>query len=244
VDGFEDRLSASLGAPRPTVISILCEREGETQESFQSRAKRAIRARAFPICVYDPDRDSRFVLCFDLCGNPSVDSPWTTETLSGLDFDGNPVEMNEPFTVAHFAAAEPEFATDFSAPPESADSLVQLTDYLALSHRQRLGKIPFIRVAEEDGRLARKVVSTELAGQCAERLHLWRTLQEIAGVDNPYLDRQRAALDKELSGQQAEQLASLRNDLEQDAAERERAAVASTVRKLVARLTGVEPRGN
>ena len=244
VDGFEDRLSASLGAPRPAVISILCAREGETQESFRSRAKRAIRARAFPMCVYDPDRDSRFVLCFDLSSNPSVELAWTSETLSGLDSDGNPVEMNEPFTVAHFAAAEPEFAADLSAPPESADSLVQLSDYLALSHRQRLGKLPFIRVSAEDGSLVRKVVSTELTGQCAERLHLWRTLQEIAGVDNPYLDRQRAALDKELSGQQAERLASLRRDLEQDAADRERAAVASTVRKLVARLTGEDPRGN
>jgi hypothetical protein len=244
VTDFEQRLFAGLAAPRPAVMSILCEQDGETQESFRSRAERAIRARMFPLCVYDPDRDPRFVMCFDLSGNPSVESQWTTDTLHGLDPDGNPVEMAEAFTVAHFAATEPEFAVDLTAPPASPDALVQLTDYLALSHRQRIGKRPFIRVAGEDGHFVRKVVSTELTGQCAERLHLWRTLQEISGVDNPHVKRTRAALQKELGSQQEAQLQSLRKDMEQDAAHRERAAVATTVRKLVARLTGVDPPSN
>jgi hypothetical protein len=244
VADFEQRLFAALCAPRPAVISVLCEREGETQESFQSRAERAIRARAFPLCVYDPDRDTRFVMCFDLSGNPSVESQWTTETLTGVDSDGNAVEIAEAFTVAHFAALEPEFAVDLSEPPANSEALVQLTDYLALSHRQQIGKVPFIRVPGEDGNFVRKVVSPELTGQCAERLHLWRTLQEIAGVDNPHVHRTRAALQQELSAQQKTQLESLRKDMEKDAAHRERAAVATTVRKLVARLTGVEPSGN
>jgi hypothetical protein len=244
VADFEQRLFAGLAAPRPTVISILCERDGETQESFRSRAERAIRARAFPLCVYDPDRNSRFVMCFDLSANPSVESQWTTETLSGLDSDGNLIEMDEAFTVAHFAAVEPEFAVDLTAPPASPDALVPLTDYLALSHRQRVGKLPFIRVSGGESSIVRKVVSTELTRQCAERLHLWRTLQEISGVDNPHVNRPRAALQKELSSQREAQLESLRKDMEQDAAHRERAAVATTVRKLVARLTGVDPSGN
>ena len=244
VADVEQRLFAGLAAPRPGVISILCERDGETQESFASRAERAIRARVFPLCVYDPDRDPRFVMCFDLSGNPSVESPWTTGTLCGLDSDANPIEMAEAFTVAHFAATEPEFAVDLTAPPASADALVPLTDYLALSHRQRVGKLPFIHVAGDGGDFVRKVVSAELTRQCAERLHLWRTLQEISGVDNPHVTRTRAALQKELGSQQEAQLQSLRKDMEQDAAHRERAAIATTVRKLVARLTGVDPPGN
>ena len=156
VADFEQRLFASLATPRPAVISILCERGDETQESFRKRAERAIRARVFPLCVYDPDHDPRFVMCFDLSGNPSVESQWTTDTLFGLDSDANPVEVAEAFTVAHFAASEPEFAGDLTAPPASPDALVQLTDYLALSHRQRIGKRPFIRVAGEDGNFVRK----------------------------------------------------------------------------------------
>jgi hypothetical protein len=183
-------------------------------------------------------------MCFDLSANPSVESQWTTETLSGLDSDGNLIEMDEAFTVAHFAAVEPEFAVDLTAPPASPDALVPLTDYLALSHRQRVGKLPFIRVSGGESSIVRKVVSTELTRQCAERLHLWRTLQEISGVDNPHVNRTRAALQKELSSQREAQLESLRKDMEQDAAHRERAAVATTVRKLVARLTGVDPSGN
>lgn len=244
VTDFEERLFGGLAAPRPAVISILCERDGETRESFASRAERAIRARVFPLCIYDPDRDPRFVKCFDLSGNPSVESPWTTETLSGLDSDGNPIEMDEAFTVAHFAVVEPEFAVDLTAPPGSPDALVLLTDYLALSHRQQVGKVPFIHVAGAENSIVRKVVSTELTRQCAERLHLWRTLQEISGVDNPHVNSARAALQKELGNEQEAQLQSLRKDMEQGAAHRERAAVATTVRKLVARLTGVDPPGH
>ncbi len=244
VADFEERVFAALHTPRPTVISILSERDGETQESFKNRAERAIRGRAFPLCVYDPDQDPRFVMCFDLAGNPSPEAHWTSETLCGVDADGNPVEIAEAFTVAHFAATEPEFAGELSEPTTSADALVQMTDYLAMSHRQRVGKVPFIRVPGEDGNFVRKVASTALTHQSAERLHLWRTLQEIAGLDNPHVQRTQTALQKELDKQKEAQLQSLRTDMEQDAAARERAAVASTVRKLVARLTGVDPRSN
>ncbi|NNE16935.1 MAG: hypothetical protein HKN10_00530, partial [Myxococcales bacterium] len=72
---FQKQLSAGLTAPRPGVISVLCQRDDEEQAAFRSRAEHAVRARAFPMFTYDPDRDSRFVLCFDLSSNPSLDAP-------------------------------------------------------------------------------------------------------------------------------------------------------------------------
>jgi hypothetical protein len=238
---FQEQLFEALTAPRPGVISILCKRDHEAQAAFQSRAERAVRARAFPMCVYDPDRADRFVMCLDLSSNPSPDTLWTTETLSGRDPQGQPIEVEEAFTFAHFAASESEFVADLSDPPATGNHLVSLTDYLTFSRRQRVGKLPFISLAGKDGSIVRKVVSPKMALQCSERLHLWRTLQEISGINNPYVNKTRATLKQEFGAQQQAQLESLRQKMEKDAADRERAAVASAVRKLVAHLTGIEP---
>jgi len=79
---FQKQIFEGLTAPRPGVISVLCQRDGEKQAAFHSRAERAVLSRAFPMCVYDPDRANRFGMCFDLSSNPAPDTLWTTETLS------------------------------------------------------------------------------------------------------------------------------------------------------------------
>jgi hypothetical protein len=79
-----------------------------------------------------------------------------------------------------------------------------------------------------------------IASQCAERLHLWRTLQEISGIDNPHVNTTRSKLEKELGAQQEARLQTLQQEMEKDAVHREQLAVASAVRKIVAHLTGVD----
>jgi hypothetical protein len=238
---FQEQLFESLTAPRPGVISVLCPRDDEQQAAFQSRAERAVRARAFPICVYDPDRADGFVMCFDLSSNPSPAALWTNETLSGHDPQGQAIEVEEAFTFAHFAASEPEFAAELSDPPAIADHLVPVTDYLGFSRRQRVGKLPFVTIADKDGSIVRKVVSPAIALQCSDRLHLWRTLQEISGTDNPHVNTTRTTLQNEFGAQQEALKKSLQEEMEKDAARREQAAVASAVRNLVVHLTGVDP---
>ena len=241
---FEKRLFEGLTAPRPGVISVLSRRDDEEQAAFQSRAERAVRARAFPMCVYDPDRANGFVRCIDLSANPSPDTLWTNETLSGQDAEGQPVELDEAFTFAHFAASEPEFAAEVSEPPATADHLIPMTDYLGFSRQQRVGKLPFVSLTSKDGRFVRKVVSPAIALQCSDRIHLWRTLQEISGIDNPHVNSTRKTLQQEFSAQQQALLTSQQEEMEKDAARREQATIASTVRKLVAHLTGVDPSNN
>ena len=237
---FQSQFFAALVAPRPSVISLLSARNGEERQAFERRAEGAMRSRAFPMCTYDPDRAKSFVDCFDLSSNPSPNEIWTVETLGGPDLLGHPVELEEAFTFAHFAASDPEFEREFSDPPESADDLVSMVEYLALSRHQRAGKIPFIWCVSDEGSVVRKVVSQTVALQCAERRHLWCTLREIAGVDNPHVEAARAALKQELTAQQAESAQKLRTEMEEQIARREKAAVAMAVRNLVAKLTGVE----
>ena len=238
---FQKQMFEGLTAPRPGVISVLCKRNEEEQAAFQSRAERAVRSRAFPMCLYDPDLAHRFGMCFDLSANPAPDTLWTTETLSGQDTQGQPIEVEEAFTFAHFAASEAEFAAEFTDPPAIADHLIPMTDYLGFSRRQRAGKLPFVSLVGKDGSIVRKVASPVIVLQCSDRLHLWLTLQEISGMDNPHVNTTRAALQKECAAQQQALKKSLQQEMEKDAARREQAAVATAVRRLVVHLTGIDP---
>jgi hypothetical protein len=235
---FREGMLAALASPRPGVISILGPRSHESADAFNGRAERAVRARAFPMCSYDPDRDSRFANCFDLSSNPSPDALWTMDALSDSSSEAEPTEVAEPFTFAHFAASEPELAQELVDAPIDSDALVPLTDFLGLSRPQRIGKAPVISVAGSDGTIIRKVVGPNVVLRCAERLHLWRTLQELAGLDNPHVSASRSALEQELAAERDAQLESLRQEMEQQALEREKAAVTNAVRRLVARLAG------
>ena len=237
---FQSQFLAAIVAPRPGVISLLSARNGEEQEAFERRAEGAMRSRAFPMCTYDPDRAKRFVDCFDLSSNPSLDEIWTVEKLDGPDLLGHPVELEEAFTFAHFAASDPEFEPELSDPPESADGLVPMVEYLELSRHQRGGKLPFVWCVSDEGSVVRRVVSQTVALQCAQRRHLWRTLREIAGVDNPHVKAARAALEQELTARQRESVEKLRAEMAEQIAQREKAAVAAAVRNLVTKLTGVE----
>ena len=236
---FQSQFLTALVAPRPAVVSMLWARNGEEREAFEKRAEGAMRSRAFPMCTYDPDIASSFVDCFDLSSNPLPNEIWTVETLSGPDLLGHPVEHEEAFTFAHFAVTDPEFEREFSDPPDSADDLVSMVDYLELSRRQRPGKLPYVWCMGEEGSVIKKVASNTVALQCAERRHLWCTLRAISGVDNPHVGAARKALEQELTAQREKSVEKLRKEMQSQIAQREKAAVAQAVRNLVARLTGV-----
>lgn len=238
---FQKQIFEGLTAPWPSVISVLCPQDEEQEAAFRDRAGRAVRSRAFPTYVYDPDRNHRFGSCFDLSSSPSPNAPWSNETLSGCDPQGQPKEVEEAFTFAHFAAAEAEFAADFTDPPAIAERLISMTDYLELSRRQRADKLPSIRLAGKDGKIVRRVVSPAIALQCSERLHLWRTLQEISGIGDPRIDTTSSAPQSESAAPQVAVSESQRQETEEGAAQRDQMVVASVVRKLVTHLTGIDP---
>jgi hypothetical protein len=240
---FSPRLLEVLTSPRAAVISLLCREEAETAAAFARRAERAVRSRAFPLCSYDPDRARGFVSCFDLSNNPSPEELWTSCTVGTVDAHGRAAEVREPFTFAHFAADEAAFAAGFSPVEEaSADSaLVPLTEYLELNRRQRVGKLPVIAAPGADGTIRQLLVPPAIVTQTADRMHLWKTLQELAGLDNPHVHSTREILQSEFGARQKALLASLQTDLEERATHREQVAVADAVRKLVAHLTGTDP---
>lgn len=219
---FAKRIFEALTSPRPTLLSLLARKENDDEASFRLRAERAMRSRAFPSIVYDPDRARGFVSCFDLSDNP---------------------ETGEGYTFADFVAGEEEYADEFTDSPQGASQqdLIPISDFLELTRHQRLGKMPCVYVSGKDGEGVPKIVSPAVVTQTSDQIHLWKTLEEIAGTDNPYVKSTKANLQAAYGAEQKAIIDNLQHDMEQKQSAREQQAVASAVRSIVARLTGVDP---
>lgn len=222
VPGFEDSLRRALKSPRPGLISLLEQRQEESDDAFLDRARRTIQSRAFPPVVYDPDRAPGFVTCFEL--------PLAPET-------------EEPISFAEFAASESDFAREFSDPPEniSAQDLIPVDEYLRLNRRQRAGKWPCLYEADDREQAHPKIVSQNVVTQMSDQIHLWKTLQEVSGVNNPHVTETRDALHAQMDAQQKSLIDSMKEEMERNQAHREKVAVANAVRQIVIHFTGVEP---
>jgi hypothetical protein len=220
-DAFRKKLFKALSSPRPTLISILAQKENEDQEALKIRAERALRTRAFPAIIYDPDKDRGFVTCFDLSANP---------------------EVEESVTFADYAISESDYEDEFTDPPHdfSATNLVPIHEFLQLVRHQRVGKLPTVAVPGDGDEPVIKVASPAIVTQTSDLMHLWKTLQEIAGEDNPHVKSTAETLRAEHGAQQKLLLENMQKDMEESQTHREQVAVASAVQQLVAQLTGVD----
>jgi ferredoxin len=119
----------------------------------------------------------------------------------------------------------PALHEHFRMVPEGfeSDQLVTVADYLAAGNEHVDRLVPFVWGIDEDGVLARLVVSRALVFACRDRLNYWHSLQELAGIQNYYveeaieriIEEQRAALEAEreqLIAEHAEQLEAVRSE--------------------------------
>jgi len=104
-----------------------------------------------------------------------------------------------------------------------SDDLVPIADYLGRDDEAVERLVPFVWGIDGEGTLVRLAISRALVFACQDRLNYWRTLQELAGVHNFYveaaiervLEDARAAADaerEELLKSHAEELDSARSE--------------------------------
>jgi hypothetical protein len=211
VDGFEAQVAAALEAPHPGLLSLLEPRPEEAEESFRRRAEDAVRSRAFPIILLDPETEVP-----DLSANPAPDAPWVVDRLGD---DG--AARDEAFTYAHYALSDPALATGIEA---GSGERLSIDAYLARPSRARRRAVATVAVRADDGTVERRAVSRPVAERCVERRRLWQRLR--GGPDDAIQAAPEAT---------AAELAQMREELA-SATEREEAAVATAIHRLVAAL--------
>ena len=177
-----------LNSRRPALFNIyaVCPPEhGVGDDKSVDQSKLAVESRAYPLFRFDPDAGITFHETVSLEGNPSLDTDWPSYALKYHDESGNEQSMNLPLTFADFAATEARFLKQFKkAPPETwNDNMVMLADFLQIDADEREGKFPFIWAVDTKNRLMRLLVTEDLVRSTEERLHFWRQLRNIAGLD-------------------------------------------------------------
>ena len=193
-------------------------------------ASAALESRAHPFLLVNPDGGDHAAERISFGGNPQADTDWPLEKLEYRSADGEVTEMELAFTFADYALLMPELHEHFRTVPAGFESpdLVTVDAYLSADDEVVDRLVPFVWGIDEDDVLTRLVVSRALVFACRDRLNYWRTLQELAGIQNFYVEEaidrlvgeQQTAIEaerEELQKQHEEQLESVRSEAAGDA---------------------------
>jgi ferredoxin len=170
-------------------------------------ASAALESRAHPFILVNPDAGDHAAERVSFGGNPQAENDWPVEKLEYRDADGNVTEMELAFTFADYALLMPALHDHFRAVPAGleSDELVPVDQYLDADEDTQNRAVPFVWAIDDQGVLIRLVVSRALIFACRDRLNYWHTLQELAGIQNFYVEEaidriveeQRAAIEAE-----------------------------------------------
>jgi ferredoxin len=188
-------------------------------------ASAALESRAHPCLLVNPDAGDRAAQRISFGSNPQVDNDWPVEKLEYRGADGESTEMELAFTFADYALLMPALHEHFRVAPAGFDSpdLVTVDEYLRAEFDVVDRLVPFVWGIDENGVLTKLVASRALVFACRDRLNYWHTLQELAGVQNFYveeaieriIEEQQAALETEraqLKKEHEEELENVRSE--------------------------------
>jgi ferredoxin len=188
-------------------------------------ASAALESRAHPFVLVNPDAGDHAAERVSFGGNPQAENDWPIEKLEYKNEDGDVTEMDLAFTFADYALLMPALHDHFRMVPTGfeSDDLLPVDQYISAEQELIDRAVPFIWAIDDQGMLMRLVVSRALVFACRDRLNYWHTLQELAGVQNFYveeaidriIEEQRAAIEAEreqLLQEHEEQLESARSE--------------------------------
>jgi hypothetical protein len=188
-------------------------------------ASAALESRAHPFVLVNPDAGDHAAQRVSFGGNPQAEDNWPLEKLEYQDAEGATAEMDLAFTFADYALLMPALHDHFRVVPAGLESqdLLPIDQYLDANEENVDRAMPFIWAIDDEGVLLRLVVSRALVFACRDRLNYWHTLQELAGVQNFYveeaidriIEEQRIAIEAEreqLQKEHEEELESVRTE--------------------------------
>jgi len=165
-------------------------------------ASAALESRAHPFILVNPEAGDHAAERVSFGGNPQAENDWPVEKLEYRSADDEVTEMDLAFTFADYALLMPALHEHFRMVPAGYESaeLVPVDQYLGLEDEHLDHSVPYIWGIDDQDVLVRLVVSRALVFACRDRLNYWRTLQELAGIHNFYVEE---AIDRVCREQQA-----------------------------------------
>jgi hypothetical protein len=206
------KLSAGLSYEGPALFSIYSG-ASETVSGVPPYllAAAAKESRAFPTFTYDPTAGADRVSRFSLGDNPQADADWPRHGLSFEDADQQLSVEEVAFTQADFAICDKRYAKHRVpvAPSQWPDSMVPIETHVRLAAEERADKVAYVWAIDEANMLRRAVIDDKLARGARRALEAWRSLQELAGIKDPSIERAVAEEREAWEKKKQEELAAL-----------------------------------
>lgn len=177
------------------------------------RAAAATEARAFPGFAYDPAAGSDWASRFQLRGNPQAEVDWPVCRFQYEDQDHQRITEDVAFTFVDFAACDRRHADRVAVVPRAKwhDGMVPVNEFLDLDDENAAEKVPYVLMVDEGNALHRAVVEATLIDAARRCRDMWRSLQELGGINSSHVKRVLAE-QREIWNQEKErELAELRS---------------------------------
>ncbi len=180
-----------LACGGPALFSVYSGVSGDSSVPAYLGAAAATESRAFPSFAYDPGAGRDWASRYSLDGNPQVEAEWPRHRLTYEDQDLQKISQDVAFTLVDFVACDRRYAGCFTRVPRSQwhDAMVPVDEFLKLDAGAAADKVPYVLVIDERNVIYRAVVESRLVDGARRCQAMWRSLQELAGIDNSHATR-------------------------------------------------------
>jgi ferredoxin len=185
----------------------------------------ALESRAHPFFHVNPEAGDYSADRMDFSGNPQPEFDWAHHPFQYQNEKGESVTKELAFTFADYALLIPRLRHYFRLVPPGYDNeaFVLPDEFLSACNKDNCKQVPVIWAVNGQGELRKLVVSRQLMFACHDRLNYWHTLQELAGINNKYVEiavqtareeiRAQAQVERErLQAEHTEQLDKVRQE--------------------------------
>ncbi len=150
----------------------------------------ALESRAHPFFHVNPESGDSAADRVNFAGNPQPELDWAKHNFQYKDINDEIINTELAFTFADYTLLVPHLSGYFRAVPigYENEALIPVETYLATFGWKDYKQLPFIWAVNDQGELHKLVVSRPLIVACRDRLNYWHTLQELAGINNKYVD--------------------------------------------------------
>ncbi|MFC1744309.1 4Fe-4S binding protein [Candidatus Riflebacteria bacterium] len=190
------------------------ERHGFPQARQQQIEDLAFYSRTFPAICFNPEKGDFFGDYIDLLANPEPKKAIAAKEMIS-DTGGAKKGKKLAITFADWAVTQARFKGHFNEIIEEKEGMLPLSDYLCLPEDKKKSCQPFI-IIEKQAKTGRFLPSAEIVAASETVYSTWKILQEIAGVQSPFVDRIRDKIQKEESVKKDEALRQLKLQYESE----------------------------
>lgn len=204
-----------------------------------------IEGRAHPFFRINPAAGDFAATRMDFSENPEETRDWPVHPFRYRDENGNVIETQLAFTFADYILLIERLRDHFRIIPPGCDSaaLVPVADYLARPTEEADRLLPFTWAVDGNNLLHRLVISRELILACRDRLNFWHTLQEQAGVRNPYVEQAIERTQAEERERAAEERQHLQAEHTAELEQVRETAASEAMQRLTDKLLGMDLTG-